>query len=120
MANPHQIYSCDATWRKHVLRSLATQVILHGKITTTLPRAKELRKHVERLITKAKKDTLAARRLVLAYVRHEKTKDGIEIMPYLFKTIAPKYKDRNGGYTRIVKLPPRLGDNAKMAVIELV
>lgn len=72
MANPHQIYRRDATWRKHVLRSLATQVILHGKITTTLPRAKELRKHVERLITKAKKDTLAARRLVLAYVRHEK------------------------------------------------
>ncbi|CAT04846.1 50S ribosomal protein L17 [Mesomycoplasma conjunctivae] len=120
MANPHQIYRRDATWRKHVLRSQATALLMHGSITTTLARAKELRKHVEKLITKGKKDTLAARRNVIKFIRHEKTKEGIYIMSHLFNNIAPKYKDRNGGYTRIIKLPARQGDSSKMAIIELV
>lgn len=123
MANPHQIYRRDATWRKHVLRSQVSSLILHGHLTTTLQRAKELRKHAEKLITKAKKDTLAARRYVLAFVRPEIVKEGKKeqhIMPYIFETLAPRFKDRNGGYTRIVKIPARQGDSSQMAIIEWV
>ncbi|VEU59752.1 50S ribosomal protein L17 [Mesomycoplasma neurolyticum] len=120
MANPTQLFRRNSAWRKHVLRSLATDIIIYGRITTTEARAKELRKHVDRLITKAKKNTLASRRLAAAFLRNVETKNNKSALTHLFETLGPKYKDRNGGYTRIIKLPNRLGDNAKMAIIELV
>ncbi|MCK5945762.1 MAG: 50S ribosomal protein L17 [Mycoplasmataceae bacterium] len=120
MANPTQLFSRNSTWRKGVNRTLATDVILHGRITTTETKAKEIRKHVERLITKAKKNTLASRRSAESFLRPVKRKDGTPVGKYLFETIGPKYKSRSGGYTRIIKAPTRRGDATKMAVIELV
>ncbi|MGY6171891.1 50S ribosomal protein L17 [Candidatus Mycoplasma pogonae] len=120
MANPKQLFRRNTTWRKHVTRSLATDVLVHGRITTTEVRAKELRRHVEKMITLAKKDTLAARRRAVAFLRPVTTKDGTPILTHLFQNLGPKYKDRQGGYTRIIKLAPRQGDSAKMAIIELV
>ncbi|CAM9141520.1 50S ribosomal protein L17 [Mycoplasma marinum] len=121
MANPTQLYRRNAEWRKGVMRSLVTDVLVYGKITTTETRAKEVRRHVEKMITKAKKNTLASRRQAAAYLRNVKTTDGKQTaLQHLFETIGPKYSDRNGGYTRIIKLPARLGDNSKMAIIELV
>lgn len=99
---------------------MATDVIIHGSVETTEARAKEVRRHVEKLITKAKKGSLAARRDAEAFLRPVTTKDGLTAGKYLFDKVAPKYKDRNGGYTRIIKTPNRSGDNTKMAIIELV
>ncbi len=121
MANPTQLFRRNSEWRKGVMRSLVTDVIIHGKIKTTETRAKEVRRHVEKMITKAKKNTLASRRKAASYLRDVKTNDGKKTsLQYLFEVVGPKYKDRNGGYTRIIKLPSRLGDNTKMAIIELV
>lgn len=102
------------------MRNLVTDVILHGKVETNEVRAKELKRHVEKLITKGKKGTLASRRQAEKILRPVTTKDGTPIGKYLFETVAPKYKDRNGGYTRIVKTPSRKGDNTPMAIVELV
>lgn len=120
MANPKQLFRRNATWRKGVLRTLSTDVILHGRITTTETRAKEVRRHVDKLITRAKKGTLDQRRRAEAWLRPVSTKDGTSIGKYLFNTIGPKYKDRNGGYTRVIKAPARRGDSTKMAIVELV
>lgn len=120
MANPTQLFRRNATWRKGVMRNLATDVILHGKVETTETRAKELKRHVEKLITKGKKGTLSSRRKAETVLRPVSTKDGVPVGKYLFETVAPKYKDRNGGYTRIVKTPARRGDNTPMAIVELV
>ncbi|MGL5357717.1 MAG: 50S ribosomal protein L17 [Metamycoplasmataceae bacterium] len=120
MANPHQLFRRNATWRKQVMRSLATDVLLYGKITTTEVRAKEVRRFVEKMITKAKKNTLSSRREAAAFLRPVTTKDGTPVLKYLFDTVGPKYKDRNGGYTRIIKLPARQGDATKMAILSLV
>lgn len=120
MANPKQIFKRDATWRKSVLRNLVTDVIVYGKVETTEARAKEVRRHVDKMISKGKKGTLAARRSAESFLRPVATKDGVSAGKHLFDTIAPKYKDRKGGYTRIIKSPSRLGDNTKMAIIELV
>lgn len=120
MANPHQLFRRNTSWRKGVIRTLATDVILHGRITTTETRAKEVRRFVEKMITKGKKGTLASRREAQAFLRPVVTKDNVAIDKYLFDTIAPKYKDRKGGYTRIIKLPARQGDSTKMAILELV
>ncbi|MCC3161042.1 MAG: 50S ribosomal protein L17 [Mollicutes bacterium PWAP] len=119
MANPKQLFKRNATWRKGVVRTLVTDIIVHGKIYTTETKAKELRRHVEKLITKAKKGTLAARRNAEKILRPVE-KDGVPVGKYLFEVIGPKYKDRNGGYTRIIKAPARRGDNTNMAYIELV
>ena len=100
--------------RKAMLRAMVTYLLEHGRIETTVPRAKELRAVAEKIITLGKNDTLHSRRQVLAYV----TKD--EVTSKLFSEIAPKYVDRNGGYTRITKIGPRRGDCAEMAIIELV
>ncbi len=100
--------------RTATLRSLATALLKHKKITTTLAKAKELRTFVEPMITRAKNDTVAARRLV---ARHIKDK---EVVKELFSDIAEKVRERNGGYTRIVKLGQRVGDAAELAIIELV
>lgn len=120
MANPHQLFRRNASWRKGVIRSLTTDVILHGRITTTETRAKEVRRFVEKMITKGKKNTLSSRREAVAFLRPIKTKNDVPIDKYLFDVIAPKYKDRKGGYTRIIKLPSRQGDSTKMAILELV
>lgn len=120
MANPHQLFRRNTAWRKGVIRSLVTDVIVYGRITTTQTRAKEVKKFVDKMITKGKNNTLASRRSAVAFLRPVTTKDGVKVDKYLFDTIAPKYKDRNGGYTRIIKLPARQGDSTKMAIVELV
>ena len=100
--------------RKAMLRNQVTSFLENGKITTTVTRAKETRSMAEKMITLGKKGTLAARRQALAYITKE------DVVTKLFSEIAPKYADRNGGYTRIYKLGERRGDAAQMAVLELV
>lgn len=104
----------SAAHQKHLFANLTRELIRHGRITTTEAKAKALRPYAEKLITKAKKGDLAARRQVLA-----KLKDR-DLVAYLFEDVAPRFAERNGGYTRILKLAPRKGDNASMALIELV
>ena len=103
-----------STHRVAMLRSMATSLIKHEQITTTLPKAKELRPYVERIITLGKRGDLHARRQAHAQIRDEKVVDK------LFTTIAERYKARAGGYTRVLKAGVRYGDAADMAVIELV
>lgn len=100
--------------RKMMLRNLVTSFFKHGKIMTTETRAKEVRRIAEKMITLAKKNDLASRRLVLAELLDETT------VKELFEKIAPKYADRNGGYVRIVKIGPRQGDASPKVVMELV
>ena len=97
-----------------MMANLATALCEHGRITTTEAKAKRLRPLAERLITFAKRGDLAARRRVLTVVRDK------DVVHVLFTEIGPRYQTRQGGYTRIVKVGPRKGDNAPMAVIELV
>ena len=106
--------------RQALLKNMATDLIIKGKIETTEKKALELRSVVDHLITVAKKDTLAARRDAAAYLRNVTTKDGKTAVQVLFDEVAPRYKDRNGGYTRVVKTDVRRGDAAPMAYIELV
>jgi large subunit ribosomal protein L17 len=100
--------------QKLILSNLATSLFEHGRITTTEAKARLLRPYAERLITKAKKGDLHNRRQVLRVVRDK------GVVHALFEEIAPRFAERPGGYTRITKLGPRKGDNAPMAVIELV
>lgn len=109
-----------AKHRVALLRNQATDLIVKGKIETTEMKAMELRSVVDHLITIAKKGDLAARRQVASYLRNVTTKDGKTAVQVLFDEVAPKYKDRNGGYTRVVKTGIRRGDAAPMATIELV
>ena len=104
----------DAAHRKSMLATMAGQVIQHGRIKTTVPRAKEVRSVVDRLITVAKKDDLHSRRQAAAVLKDK------SIVRRLFEDIAPDLDDRNSGYTRILKLGPRLGDGAEAAYLELV
>jgi large subunit ribosomal protein L17 len=97
-----------------ILANLATDLFRHGKIRTTVAKAKRVRPLAERLITKAKKGDIHNRRLVLATVKDK------GVVHHLFTEIAPTFAERPGGYTRITKLGPRKGDNAPMALIELV
>jgi large subunit ribosomal protein L17 len=99
--------------RNALVKSLALSLVLKGKITTTEPKAKEIRPFVEKLVTKAKLGTLAARRILISRVSEEGASE-------LMDVLAPKYKARAGGYLRITKLPSRKSDAAKMAVIEFV
>ena len=100
--------------RQATLRGLVTYLLENGKIETTVTRAKEVRAMAERMITLGKNDTLHSRRQVLSYVTKE------DVTKKLFDEIAPKYADKNGGYTRIIKTGPRRGDAAEMCIIELV
>ncbi len=100
--------------RKAMLNNMAMSIIEHERITTTLPKAKEVRGTIERLITYGKKGDLHGIRLIA------KTVKNTDLVMKLQNDIAPGYSDRNGGYTRILKLGPRAGDNAEMAIIELV
>jgi large subunit ribosomal protein L17 len=100
--------------RNALIKSLALSLVVHKKIDTTLAKAKELRPFVEKLVTKGKANTLASRRMILERIGSER---GAKI---LIDDIAPKYKERNGGYTRITRLPRRKQDASPMAAIEFV
>ena len=100
--------------RKALLANMATSLILHKRIQTTVAKAKALKMYVEPLITKCKEDTTHSRRVVFSYLKNK------EAVTELFRTVAPKVADRPGGYTRVLKTGFRLGDGADMALIELV
>lgn len=100
--------------RKAMLRGMVTYLLEKGQIETTVTRAKEVRAVAEKMITIGKNNDLHSKRQVLAYVTKE------DVAKKLFDEIAPKYADRNGGYTRVTKIGPRRGDGAEMAVIELI
>ena len=103
-----------STQRRALLRQQVTDLLENGKIETTFYRAKEVQPMVEKMITLGKKGNLAAYRRSLSFITKE------DVANKLFKEIAPKYADRNGGYTRVTRTGPRRGDAAEMAVIELV
>lgn len=100
--------------RRAMLRNLVTSFLKNGKMETTVTRAKETRSLAEKMISLAKRGDLHARRQVLAFVTEE------EVVKNLFDNIAPKYADRNGGYTRMYKIGPRRGDGAELVILELV
>ena len=100
--------------RKAMLRAMVTYLIENGKIETTVTRAKEVRSLAEKYITLAKEDNLHNRRQALAFITKE------DVVKKLFEEVAPKYKNVNGGYTRIIKTGPRRGDAAEMCFIQLV
>lgn len=104
----------SSSHQKALLANLATSLFEHGRIKTTEPKARALRPYAEKLITHAKKGQLHNRREVMKKIRHK------DVVHTLFAEIAPFFADRNGGYTRIIKVENRKGDNAPMAVIELV
>ena len=108
------LLSKPADQRKALLRGLTTQLIREGRVTTTKTRAKALRNEAERMISLAKEGTLSARRRALGYIYDKK------LVHSLFEKAQERYGDRNGGYTRIVRTVARRGDNAQMAIIELV
>ena len=100
--------------RTAMLRAMTTYLLESGSITTTITRAKEVQPLAEKMITLGKANTLASRRQALAFLTKE------DVVTKLFTETAPKYADRNGGYTRVIRIGPRKGDAAEMAVIELV
>ncbi|KRM28904.1 MULTISPECIES: 50S ribosomal protein L17 [Limosilactobacillus] len=114
--------------RKALLRDLTTDLIVNGQITTTEARAKEVRKTADKMVTLAKRGDLASRRKAAAFIRNvvadvKEDGDNIRIqsaLQHLFEELAPKYADRNGGYTRILKTMPRRGDGAPMVILEFV
>ena len=100
--------------RKAMLRAMVTYLLENGQIETTVTRAKDVRSMAEKMITIAKTNDLQAKRQVMSYVTKE------DVAKKLFDEISPKYAERNGGYTRIIKIGPRRGDAAEMAIIQLV
>ncbi|MEE0558562.1 MAG: 50S ribosomal protein L17 [Bulleidia sp.] len=112
----------NADHRKAMLRNLATSVILYGRVETTEAKAKDMRSVVDELITLGKRGDLHARRQAAAYIRNVVADEAKSqtVLQKLFDEVAPKYADRNGGYTRVVKTGTRKGDAAPMAYIELV
>jgi large subunit ribosomal protein L17 len=107
-------FNRDANARKALMRNLCTSLLEHGRITTTEAKAKELRRWVERLVTEAKADDVAARRRVARDI------SDVEVADKLFSNLVPRLRERPGGYTRIIRKGPRVGDAAPMVVIELV
>jgi large subunit ribosomal protein L17 len=103
-----------ADQRKAMLRSLTTELIRHGRITTTLVKAKAMRPEVEKMVTLAKSGTLAARRQAMGYIYDK------DLVHNLFAEAPERYGSRQGGYTRVVRTVPRRGDNAEMAIIEMM
>ncbi len=104
----------NSSHRKAMFKNLSNALIKHEQITTTLPKAKELKRFVEKIITLGKNANLNSRRKTLSILQDEK------MTKKIFDTFATRYKERNGGYTRIIKLGKRFGDNAPTAIIELV
>lgn len=107
-------FNMPKSQRRALFANLTNALLIHEQITTTLPRAKELRSFADGMITFAKKGDLNSRRLALAFLRNE------EVVSKLFSTLGARYKDRNGGYTRVLKSGFRYGDCAPMAIVELV
>ena len=103
-----------ADQRRALLRALTTELLRHGRITTTKTRAKAVRSEADRIITLAKDGSLSARRQALGYVYDK------QLVHALFEQVGTRYGNRNGGYTRILRTMPRRGDNAEMAILELV
>jgi len=112
--NAHRKLSRNTSHRRALLRNLVTDFLDHGRLMTTLPKAKEIRPLAEKMITLGKRDSLHARRQVEAYMLRE------GIAKKVFDTIAPRFADRKGGYSRIIKLGNRKGDGADLAIIELL
>ncbi len=110
----HRKLNRTASHRKAMFANMAAALVKHEQIITTLPKAKELRGVVDKLITLGKRGDLHARRLLIARIRDK------EMAAKLIETLGPRYKERGGGYTRVLKAGFRYGDNAPMAVIELV
>jgi len=104
----------DSAHRVAMLRAMVTFLLEKGRIETTVTRAKEVRAMADKMITLSKENTLHNKRMALAFITKE------DVVKSLFDEIGPKYADRNGGYTRIIKTGPRRGDAAEMAIIELV
>ena len=111
---PRRKLSRETGHRKALLRNLTTSLLKEERIETTVAKAKEVKSTAEKMITLGKKNDLAARRKALAYIYDE------DVVTKLFENIAPKYSDRDGGYTRIIKKGPRQNDGAPMAILELV
>ena len=107
--------SRESRIRRSILAGITKDVITHGYVVTTEARAKEARKFIDKMITYGKKGTLISRRQALAFLHNDK-----DVVSKVFNELAPKYKDRNGGYTRIIKLKERIGDDALMVKLELV
>lgn len=105
----------DNKHRRSMLATLTKQLILNERIVTTETRAKEVRKSFDKMVTYGKKGTLVSRRLALAFLHNDE-----ECVNKVFNELAPRYKDRNGGYTRIIKMTERKGDNALEVILELV
>ena len=105
----------DKSQKKALLSSLALNLIVREKIKTTEPKAKELRPFIEKIVTNAKKGDLATRRVIISKLSNRKQE-----VKKLFEVIAPRYADKKGGYTRVLKLGARKSDGAKMAIIEFV
>ncbi len=112
--NGYRKLGVKSAHRQSMLRNLVTDLFRYGRIQTTDCRAKETRREAEKMITLAKKNTLAAKRQAFAYIKDE------DVVAKLFNEIAPKYEERHGGYTRILKLGPRKGDVAESVFLELV
>jgi large subunit ribosomal protein L17 len=108
--------------RKALLRDLTTDLLINERIQTTEARAKEIRRSTEKMITLGKRGDLHARRQAAAFLRNEVANEetGERVLAKLFEDIAPRYEERQGGYTRILKVGPRRGDAAPMVIIELV
>ena len=106
--------------RKALLRDLVTDLILNGQIETTLTKAKELKRLADKMVTLGKTNTLASRRQAASFIRFEKDEEGKYAVQKLFAEIAPKFANRNGGYTRVIKTGFRRGDAAPMAIIAWV
>ena len=112
--NAHRKLSRNTSHRRALLRNLVTDLLDHGRLMTTLPKAKEVRPLAEKMITLGKRDNLHSRRQLKAYLLRE------PVAKKVFDTIAPRFADRNGGYSRIIKLGNRKGDGADLAIIELL
>ena len=106
--------------RKALLRDLITDLILNGSIKTTVTKANELKRLADKMVTLGKKNTLASRRQAAKLVRPETDANGVYALNKLFDEIAPRFAERNGGYTRVIKLGVRRGDAAELAVIQFV
>jgi large subunit ribosomal protein L17 len=113
--NSKRKFGREKNQRNALLNSLALNLIVHEKIKTTEMKAKELRPFVEKIITRAKKNDLISRKLVISKLSNRKRE-----VKKVFEKIAPKYSDKKGGYLRITKLGPRVSDGAKMAIIEFI
>src|SRR3989454_10154080 len=112
--NAHRKLSRNTSHRRALLRNLVTDFLDHGRLMTTLPKAKEVRPLAEKMITLGKRDNLHARRQLQSFIIRE------AVAAKVFDTIAPRFADRNGGYSRIIKLGNRQGDGADLAIIELL